>query len=105
MEQIMTASQLCVVALSFCLPLTAAAPALARSPAKAGHNARAQAVPNGYNARAQAAEPAGTEGVSAKRAKALQECNDESGKLSQKDYGVRQTSNYGSCMMTHGEME
>ena len=101
----MTASKLCVVALSLCVPLAAAAPALARSPEKPGYNARAQAAPQGYNARAQAVEPEESEGVSANRAKALRECSEESGKLLQKDFGVRQTSNYGACMTSRGEAE
>ena len=89
----MIASKLRVVALCLCLPLVAS-PALARDTSKAGYHARAQAM-----------EPAGSEGVSPHRADALRECSISAGKLLEKDWGVRQSTNYGACMMSHGEIE
>src|SRR5690349_15495367 len=89
----MIASKLSVVALCFCLPLMAS-PALARHRSKEGHEAGAQAF-----------QPFWSEGVTPHRADALRECSVESGKLLQKDWGVRQTTNYGACMMNHGEIE
>jgi hypothetical protein len=86
------ASKLPVVALALCLPL-AASPALARPYAA------------GYEARAQAMGPLTPGGVTGHRASALRECNAESGKLLQKDWGVTQTTKYAACMTKHGEME
>ena len=89
----MIASKLSAVALCLCLPLMVS-PALARHVSKAGHEARAQAV-----------EPFGSEGVTPHRADALRECSVESGKLLQKDWGVRQSTTFGACMRNRGEIE
>jgi hypothetical protein len=59
----------------------------------------------GYAARAQAIDSDTSEGMTSHRAEALRECNAEANKLLQKDWGVRQTTMLGACMMEHGETE
>lgn len=50
-------------------------------------------------------EHLGSEGVSPHRADALRECSVSAGKYLEKDWGVRQSTNYGACMRSHGEIE
>jgi hypothetical protein len=59
----------------------------------------------GYTARAQAIDPSMSEEMTPHRADALRECNAQANKLVQKDWGVRQTTMLGACMMEHGETE
>jgi hypothetical protein len=79
--------------------LASATPALAAQRVHhAGHAARAQAV------QSEQAIP-GAEGVSASRAKAIQDCMGTSGKFSQTSWGNTQVQLYRSCMAGHGEVE
>jgi hypothetical protein len=90
----MVTSKLSALALAIAT-ITVASPALA---------ANRHAHP-GYAARAQAIDPDMSEGMTPRRAEVLRECNAEANKLLQKDWGVRQTTMLGACMMEHGETE
>jgi len=63
----------------------------------------------GFAARAQAVQsdqaPGGVEGVTAARAKAIEDCMGTSGKFSQHGWGNTQVQLYRSCMAGHGEVE
>lgn len=97
----MITSKLSTVALALSVAAAIASPALAASK----HHHTSQHAHPGYAARAQSMDPDMSEGMTAHRAEALRECNDVSGKLLQKDWGVRQSEMYGACMMQHGERE
>ena len=79
------------------LVITSVVPALGAT--RLNHAARA--------ARAQAIEQSvqGEDGMSAHRANAIRECSERSGKLLQKDWGVRQLEVEGACMAEHGEAQ
>jgi len=64
-------------------------------------------VSPGHNARAQAIEQIvdGDVVVSTSRARALRECNERAGKLTEYTWGVRQSENYQACMAEHGEIQ
>jgi hypothetical protein len=47
----------------------------------------------------------GEAGMSAKREKALRDCNAKAGKMSQSTWGHQQLAMHRSCMMEHGEPE
>jgi len=98
----MITSKLSAVALALSVAAAIGSPALAATK----HSHATRHARSGYAAQAQSAEPGmAEEGMTAHRAQALRECNEASGKLVQKDWGVRQSSMYGSCMMEHGERE
>jgi hypothetical protein len=68
--------------------------------------AASRGVQPGHNARAQAFEQTlSVEGVSPRRARALRDCNDRAGKLTEYTWGVRQIEVYRSCMAEQGEVE
>jgi hypothetical protein len=80
--------------------LASASPALAAQRIHhPGHAASAQAVQGDL------AGPAGVEGVSGARAKAIQDCMGSSGKFAQHSWGNTQVQVYRSCMAEHGEAE
>ena len=99
----MTSQNFSAAAFAFCVATAAAFASPAVAATKHHHHHHTGTA---SEARAQALDPtAAAEGVSAHRAQALRECSVESGKLVQKDWGVRQSEVYGSCMMEHGEAE
>jgi hypothetical protein len=66
-----------------------------------GHAANAQALP-GQALPGQDSSGDGT--MTPARAQALRECSEIANKLVQKDWGVRQDTTMGSCMVSHGQM-
>jgi hypothetical protein len=65
----------------------------------------AKRVHPGYEANAQAIGPVESDGMSAQRADALRQCNTQSNKLLQKDWGVMQTEVLNACLAQHGQQE
>ena len=86
--------------LALAFAAVAAAPVLAKSrAAQPGYDARAQGTANDLG------RNFGADGVSVKRAQALRDCNEASGKLLQYLWGHEQTDLVRTCMAQHGEME
>jgi hypothetical protein len=69
--------------------------------------AGSRSVPPGYNARAQVIEQglSGDGMVSPHRARALRDCNDRAGALTEYTWGVRKIEVYRACMAERGEVE
>ena len=81
-----------VLALS--LAVMVATPAMAKSAARPGHDARAQAIQGDV-----------VDGISVERANALRECSAIANRFDQKTWGVYQGAQMRACMNQHGEPE